>query len=77
MITSLAQGLINSIPLLIEYVPQIINSFCAAIDTGLLQLIAAGVKIIANLVIGIVQAIPQLIAALPQIVLAIVNVLLI
>lgn len=74
IITAIAQGIINSIPVLITYVPQIINSLCAALDSGLMQLLAAGAKIILNLIQGIIQAIPQLIASLPQIVLAIINV---
>lgn len=66
-ILNLAQGIMDSLPTLIEQVPQIIINFAGAINDNAPKLIVGGVKLIGMVINGIISAIPTLIANIPQI----------
>lgn len=74
LILNIAQGIANSLPTLITYIPQIVTNIANIINDNAPKLIATGLKIIVTLVSGIIQAIPSLIASIPQIIQAIVAV---
>lgn len=73
LIMSLADGLINAIPGLIEKAPIIIQNLVTAIVNNVPKLIQAGIDLIVKLGAGMIQAIPQLIKNIPQIITAIVK----
>ena len=75
MLVSLAQGIANSLPMLIEQVPKLINEFCDNIDTLLPQILLTGLKIILALAEGIITSIPVIIENAGEIVSAIFNVI--
>ena len=71
LILGLIQGLINSIPLILENLPTIlmaiINFFTAS------KLLSAGITLIKGLATGLINGIPQLISNIPKIIGSIVN----
>ena len=60
LIGSLIKGLVDTIPILIQYVPQIIIAIVSAIIRMLPSVIKAGTKIVASLVKGIAKALPNI-----------------
>ena len=73
---SLAQGLADSIPTIIENVPTIVTNIAGVINDNAPKIFAAAVNIIGTLIKGLIDAIPTLIENIPQIINAIVNTLL-
>lgn len=71
LITKLAQGFADSIPVLIEKVPEIISDIAGIINDNAPKLLAAGVTIIAKLAMGLIKAIPTLVKNIPKIIKAI------
>lgn len=67
LIKSLAMGIIQSIPTIIETVPTIISNFSGVINDNAPKVIATGLSIIKALAVGLVKAIPVLLQNLPQI----------
>ena len=75
LIDGIVQGLtseegINSI---IDAIPTLILALIDGILNNLPKIIASGVNIIVNLVVGLIKAIPKIIAAIPQIIKAIID----
>ena len=66
-ILNLAQGIMDSLPTLIEQVPQIIINFAGAINDNAPKLLVGGVKLIITIIQGIISAIPTLVANIPKI----------
>lgn len=66
LIQSLVDGIANALPVLVEYIPQIILNIVTAIANNLPQLIQAGVNMIISLLTGILQCIPKLIEQFPN-----------
>ena len=73
LVLSLAQGLVDAIPKLIEKIPVLIENLLGAISRNLPKLIKAGIDLTLKLSEGLIQAIPQLVAKLPEIIAAIVK----
>lgn len=71
IITSLAQGIAENLPLLIEYIPQIITNIAGIINDNAPKLLVAAGQIILTLAQGLISAIPTLIANIPSILQAI------
>lgn len=76
IITSLASGIMEAIPLLLPVITDLVTQLVAALIALLPQLIDVGIKILVSLVQGLTDAIPQLIEMLPTIVTTMVSVLL-
>lgn len=68
LILNLTKGFVQSIPMLIQRVPEIIDKAANIINTNAPKLLFAGVKMILMLGKGIVQSIPALIANFPKII---------
>ena len=66
-ILNIAQGIMDSLPTLIEQVPQIIINFAGAINDNAPKLLVGGVQLIWIIIQGIISAIPTLIANIPKI----------
>ena len=66
-ILNIAQGIMDSLPTLIEQVPQIIINFAGAINDNAPKLLVGGVQLIWTIIQGIISAIPTLIANIPKI----------
>lgn len=75
LIMTLAQGLIDSLPVMIQTIPTIVSNIAGIINDNAPKLIATGIELIGNLLMGIVEAIPTIIAEFPKIVKAIFDVL--
>ncbi len=73
IITMLAQGILEAIPLLLPTVVTLVAQLAASFIELLPQLIEVGVQILVSLIQGITDAIPQLIEMLPTIIESIVN----
>ena len=71
LIKSLASGIVQNIPTIIETVPTIISNFANIINDNAPKIIETGVSIIKSLVVGLIKAIPIIIQNLPQILKAI------
>jgi hypothetical protein len=61
------QGLMNSLPTLIQYLPTIISNIVNVINDNFPKILKLGLDLILMLLKGIVQAIPTLIAEFPKI----------
>lgn len=66
-ILNIAQGLMDSLPTLLEQLPQIVINVAGVINDNAPKLIAGGIKLIEMLITGIINAVPTLIANFPQI----------
>lgn len=66
-ILNIAQGLMDSLPTLLEQLPQIVINIAGVINDNAPKLLVGGVKLIAMIIKGIISAIPSLIANFPQI----------
>lgn len=73
LLLGLVEGIVNSIPMLIEQVPKIINDFWQEFDSNLFTILGAGVELVMKLIEGIISAIPTLIANAGEIVKAIIS----
>lgn len=74
MITSIAEGLIQSLPVLIQTIPVIVTNIANIVNDNAPKLLMTGVTLLGELAIGLVQAIPTLVANIPQIIEAVVAV---
>ena len=70
-ILNIAQGLMDSLPTLLEQLPQIVINIAGVINDNAPKLIVGGIQLIMMIVRGIINAIPALIANFPKIVQAI------
>ena len=66
-ILNIAQGIMDSLPTLIEQVPQIVINIAGVINDNAPKLISGGIKLIEMIADGIINAIPTLIANIPKI----------
>lgn len=66
-ILNIAQGIMDSLPTLIEQVPQIVINIAGVINDNAPKLISGGIKLIEMIAAGIINAIPTLIANIPKI----------
>lgn len=73
LITGLADGLLASLPVLLEKAPEIIQKTVDALIANAPKLLLAAVQIISQLAIGLIQNIPQIISAAVQIIGSIFN----
>ena len=71
LMVNLTAGLVQSLPTLIQRIPEIVSQLANIINQNAPKLIEAGVEIIVMLAKGLVQAIPTLISNIPQIIKAI------
>lgn len=74
LLLSLAEGIANSLPVLIEYIPQIITNIADIINENAPKLILTAGVILLKLGEGLIKAIPTLIKNIPNIIQAIVSV---
>ena len=74
LVTSLAQGLADSFPTIIEKLPGIVSDIAGVINDNAPKILEAGINIVVTLGKGLIQAIPALVKNLPAIVNAIVDV---
>lgn len=68
ILSSLASGIVQSIPTLVAAVPQIVAEIGAALTELLPQVLNMGVQLLDQLVSGIETGLPDMVARLPQIV---------
>lgn len=74
LIQSLVQGLVDAIPVLIAYVPQIVFNLVNTVVDNLPQVVQAGVDLILSIINGILNAVPKLLAELPKIITSLVEI---
>ena len=74
LIVNLVQGLMNGLPQLIAYVPQIISNIAGLINDNMPMILQKGIEIVITIGKGLIQAIPSIVANIPQIIQAIVDV---
>lgn len=65
---SLAQGLIENLPKIIDSITNLIDSLVTWISDHLDEIIAAGVQIVVALSVGLLKAVPKLLEAVPKLV---------
>ena len=68
LLTGLADGIVNAIPILIEKAPALIGQLASAIISNLPKILQAGIQIVSKLAVGLIQAVPQLIGKIPAII---------
>lgn len=68
ILSSLASGIVQSIPTLVSAVPQIITEIGAALTELLPQVLDMGVQLLGQLTSGIESGLPDMVARLPQII---------
>ncbi|MCI5918030.1 MAG: hypothetical protein MRZ75_01690 [Roseburia sp.] len=73
LIIGLAEGLINSIPVLIEKVPVILQKLISSFISLAPRIKAAAIELIVTLAKGLIENIPKLIANVPRVIEAIAN----
>lgn len=73
ILTSLASGIVQSIPALIAAIPQIISEIGAALSALFPQVLEMGMQLLNQLATGIESGLPDMISRLPQIIVDIVN----
>ena len=66
LLESIVTGLSNALPVLVEYIPQIILNIVTALANNLPRLMEMGVNMIVSLLTGIIATIPQLIEQFPN-----------
>ena len=74
LIIQLAQGIADSLPVLIENIPQIVTNIAGIINDNAPKLLVTAGQVILTLAKGLIAAIPTLVANIPQIIQAIVAV---
>ena len=67
LILSLAQGIMDSLPALLEQLPQIVINIAGVINDNAPKLLIAGVKLLVTIGKGLIEAIPAFLENLPQI----------
>lgn len=73
LITSLATGLINALPVLLQQAPVIIGNLITAINAMLPKILQMGITIIVSVAQGLVAALPKIVKAAPQIIMSVVR----
>lgn len=73
IIITLAEGIIDALPQLIEKLPEIITKIVSVLIDNLPKLLEASVQIVIALAKGIIQSLPQLIRQIPNIIVSIKN----
>lgn len=73
LLVSLAQGILNAIPDLLQAIPVVIANLVGAIIAAIPQLISVGIQLIVALITGIVGAIPDLFSIGPSLIAAVVG----
>ena len=73
LLSRLLDGIISAIPILVEYVPNIITTFANIINDNFPTILQKGAELIWQLVQGLIGAIPTIVANIPQIIQAIVS----
>lgn len=68
LIMSLADGLINALPALIEKVPIIIENLITALAENGPKILVAGVELVLKLAAGVVSAIPKFVGKVPELI---------
>lgn len=71
IITSLAQGIVNNVPYLVDQLPTLVNAFLDFIIDNLPAIVESGVNIVVMLANGIIESVPGLVSRLPELTLAI------
>lgn len=66
-ILNIAQGIMDSLPTLIEQVPQIVINVANVVNDNAPKLVVGGAKLIWMIITGIIQSIPTLLANIPKI----------
>ena len=74
LIIQMAQGIADSLPVLIENIPQIVTNIAGIINDNAPKLLVTAGQVILTLAKGLIAAIPTLVANIPQIIQAIVAV---
>lgn len=74
LILQLAQGIADSLPVLVTYVPQIVTNIAGIINDNAPKLLVTAGQVLLILAQGLVAAIPSIVAAIPSIIQAIVAV---
>ena len=74
LIIQLAQGIADSLPVLIENIPQIVTNIAGIINDNAPKLLVTAGQVVLTLAKGLIAAIPTLVANIPQIIQAIVAV---
>lgn len=68
IISSLVSGILQSIPVLVAAVPQVISSIVSALSTLLPQILEAGTNLLRQFADGIETGLPEMVARLPEVV---------
>jgi len=68
ILTAFVKGIIDSIPILIEALPELIEAMLNYLTTSLPVIIEAGIDIVIALIEGLVDALPALVAMLPKLI---------
>ncbi len=74
LILQLAQGIADSLPVLVTYVPQIVTNIAGIINDNAPKLLVTAGQVLLILAQGLIAAIPSIVAAIPSIIQAIVAV---
>lgn len=74
MVLKLAQGLSDSLPTLIKYVPKIVSNIAGIINDNAPKFLATAGNVVITLAKGLIKAIPTLVKNIPSIIKAIVDV---
>lgn len=75
LIKTLANGLIQSLPTMIETIPTIVSNIAGIINDNAPKLIVTALELMWNLIKGIIQSIPTIVENIPKIIKAIVDVI--
>lgn len=73
IILTLADGIIDAVPRLLEVAPKIIENLVTALIENFPKIIESGAKLVKSLIDGLIKSIPQLTAAAPKLIIGIVN----
>lgn len=73
LIVSLAQGLMNALPTLLNEIPIIISNLVGALLAAIPQLLSVGIQLLVSLYTGFIGAIPSFLAAVPMIITGIIG----
>lgn len=73
IIIALAEGIINSLPKLIERLPQIIENLVNFFVQNIGRIIDTGIRLTLAVAEGLIKAIPELVLKIPEIIMAIVK----
>lgn len=73
LITALATGFINALPILLQQAPVIIGNLITALNAMLPKILQMGITIIVSVAQGLVAALPKIVKAAPQIIMSVVR----